>query len=262
MNYFDQFQEQLYAKVLYPTEVTELMRQADLWRQFCELPMEVKMKFAYPDHQIGRRDPGFKHRERAKGREDKFYFHFTGKSADLIAAYGLTAYVAENELLSKFFTYADTIYQKSQELSLEIAKDLDRHVPGLFEEVREGKDTMILRMLYYKPESPEDMSLADPHIDRGGYTFHLFESHEGLELLDFEENWIPAPMGEGHTITFAGWQLEQKSKQQIRATWHRVRRIPGVNDVEPRIAFVFFTPLEQTKWYPNDDRFQNVQPGY
>jgi isopenicillin N synthase-like dioxygenase len=262
MPYAAEIKEKLYAKVTYPPELRALMQQVDLWRQFCELPTNEKMRFAFPDQQVGRKDPGYKERERSKGREDKWYFHYTGEVPTILAETGLDKTVAADPLLAEFFTFCQKIYASAQALAVDIAKDLEAEVPGIAAEVAKGQQNMIMRLLYYVPQNASDMSLADPHMDRSGYTLHLFESHPGLELMDFDGNWKPAPMGAGHTIVFGAWQLQKKSNDQLTATWHRVRRIPGVNDVTPRYSIVFFVPLVDTAWYPNDDRFQNLVPGY
>ena len=262
MNYAEQIKQQLYAKVFYPPELTEALRLVGFWRDFCGLPQESKMAFAYPNHQVGVKDPGYKERERAKGREDKWYFHYTGQNDEMLAAYQLAERVNQDPLLRSFFQFIKEVYAHAQGLALDIARQMDAVVPGLEQEITAGKNEMVLRLLYYRPLQPQDMSLADPHIDRSGFTLHLYESHPGLELLDWQGNWQPAPMGAGHTIVFGAWQLQQKSNQSLPATWHRVRRLPGVNDVTPRISLVFFVPFVQTPSYPKDDRFQSLVPGY
>ncbi len=260
--FYESLAEKLYAGVEYPKTLTDHMKGVDLWRQFCELPQEIKSRFAFSNHQIGTKDPGYKERERQKGREDKWYFHYTGENDTLIAKDGLSELVQNNSTLKAFFDFSQLIYKKAGDVALSIAKDLDRKVPGIFKEVEEGRHAMVMRFLYYNPQSPTDMSLADPHVDRSGYTLHLYESHPGLELMNLEERWIPAPMGEGHTIVFGGYQLEKKSKGEIRATWHRVNRISGVNDRSSRTSIVFFVPFLKSPSYPKDERLQKLTPGY
>ncbi|KAG5747762.1 hypothetical protein H9Q72_014305 [Fusarium xylarioides] len=74
------------------------------------------------------------------------------------------------------------------------------------------------------------------HTDYGTFTIIFQDGTSGLEIEDAEQPslWVPVP-GDA-TIVLAGWCAVILSGGNIRATRHRVRRIPGV----PRLSAVLF----------------------
>jgi isopenicillin N synthase-like dioxygenase len=256
---YEQLREKLYADVLYPSELAELMEHAPTWKAFCSLPEAVKEQFAFADDQA-EKDPGYKVRERAKGREDKQYYHVTAQHKDLIRKYNLEALVESNPSIKSFFEFADQVYVQASALVTQIAQELEPHIPGIMEQLGSKESRFTLRTLLYTPTNVSDMILADPHYDRSGFTLHLYESHPGLQLLDWDMQWKDAPMGPGHTIVFNGYQMERLTNGALQKTWHRVNRAtpPG----EQRTSMVFFVPFSDVKKLPMDYRAQDDVPGY
>ncbi len=237
------------------------MKDAGKWRAFCALPLSLKEKFVYPEHE-GVWDLGYKLRKRTLGREDKEYFHYTPKNGEFLSHYKLEELVKENKAVSDFFEFGDTLYKAVRDLSLDIGRNLGRFLSTLPAELEKGKDLLTLRFLHYTPERAEDESLADAHFDRSGFTLHLFESHPGLQLLNWKMEWKDAPIREGNTVMFTGYQLELLSKGELQKTWHRVVRKKDALGGESRISIVLFVPFVDTPSYPKEARAQDQTPGY
>jgi isopenicillin N synthase-like dioxygenase len=261
MMYYQKLKDALLAEVPYPSKLRETMSQTSAWREFCSLPQETKEQFAFPDHQDVW-DAGYKMRERAKGREDKEYFHITGKNEEFLSYYGLDKTIQENAVLNDFFTFTDKVWDQASALVLEIGKELDKDIPGLYAQLVKGKDKQLLRLLHYIPKKDDDMSLADQHFDRSGFTLHLFESHHGLQYLDFNNEWKDAPIKEGETIVFNGYQMEVITNGKVQKTWHRVVRKQEYRPGETRISMVLFVPFVDTPSYPKETRSQDMVAGY
>jgi len=259
--YYQKLKENLFAEVGYPKDLKELFEKTDTWRKFCSLPQEIKEKFSFPEHQEIW-DPGYKVRERAKGREDKEYFHITSRNKEFLEYYNLNPLLEEIPALKNFFEFTDSVSQLASKFILEIGKDLDQEIPGLLKQLERGKDKTLLRLLHYTPQKDDDMSLADAHFDRSGFTLHLYESHPGLQYLDWDSTWKDAPIKEGETIIFNGYQMEVITEGKVQKTWHRVLRkkeyLNGVN----RISMVLFVPFIDTPTYPKEARSQDQFPGY
>ena len=237
------------------------MKEADSWRAFCALPPSIKERFVYPEHE-GVWDLGYKLRKRSLGREDKEYFHYTPKNAEFLSHYKLGGLVKEHNAVSDFLQFGEALYGAVRELSLEIGRDLGRFVPTLPTELEKGRDLLTLRFLHYTPERSDDESLADAHFDRSGFTLHLFESHPGLQLLDWNMMWKDAPIRDGNTVIFTGYQLELQMKGELQKTWHRVIRKKDALGSGSRISIVLFVPFVDTPSYPKEARAQDQRPSY
>ncbi len=256
--YYEQLRDKLYADVPYPTATRALMHDIITWRKFCDLPADIKAKFAFPQHQ-GVWDDGYKKRRKAEGREDKEYFHFHGNYKTILDEYSLAEYVAKTPAIAEFWEFVDKIYEAVRELIVTIGNDLERHTPGIRAELDKSRDLVTLRFLHYTPEDPNETILAAPHFDRSGFTLHLYESAPGLQLMDWDGNWLNAPIGENSTVVFSGFQLEHKTSSAIQKTWHRVI---NTAPTEKRISLVAFVPFIDTYTYPEQARSQDLTPSY
>lgn len=257
--YYHQLKTNLFADVPYPQTTRELMKKIEIWRQFCTLPLEIKQKFAFPNHQ-GMWDDGYKKRRKVEGREDKEYFHFHANYKTILGEYGLTEFVANTPVIANFWNFVDEIYEAVRQLIVTIGKDLGEKIPGMQAELEKSKHLVTLRFLHYTPEDTNETVLAAPHFDRSGFTLHLYESIPGLQLLNWNNEWQDAPISESSTIVFSGYQLEYKTQEDIQKTWHRVAHRPGHN--ETRISLIAFVPFIDTYTYPEEARSQDLVPGY
>ncbi len=259
--YYQKLKDRLFAPVNYPEELKNLMKNTSAWREFCSMPQGTKEQFSFPNHQE-MWDPGYKMRERAKGREDKEYFHLTSRNKEFLEYYKLSGLVNKNKRLNDFFEFAHGIWSLASDLVLEIGKELDRDIPGLHQQLIKGRDKQLLRLLHYIPKKDDDINLADQHFDRSGFTLHLYESHHGLQYLGFDNEWKDAPIKKGETIVFSGYQMEVITNGKVQKTWHRVIRKPEYQNNETRISMVLFVPFVDTPTYPRETRSQDMIPGY
>lgn len=258
--YFNQLRDNLFATVHFPQELSELMKQVGVWRDFCKLSPEIKQQFAFSDEQV-EIDPGYKIRSRVGGREDKEYFHYLPINKDILVRNDLELAARQTPEVQHFFDFSEQLFNLTDPLIEGIAQDLSAEIPEIVEIVRRSKPNRIIRFLHYTPQDSAEKMLADQHFDRSGFTLHLYESHLGLELLDWNMQWIPAPMGEGKTITFTGYQMEQLTKGVCQKTWHRVLKNESLRDTT-RISVVLFVPFTGVISYDQSTRSQDQIPGY
>jgi len=196
----------LFALIPYPDHLAqEVVQVAELWKEFCKLPLEVKRKFTY-------------------GASEN------QKSLD------------EYPIIQEFFNSCDEVVIKLYDFILDhtykLAED-NEHLANLPAQFVQGfsENYALLRFLHYTPE-PDSEVLAKPHFDIGGMTFHVYENSEGLQFLDYENKWRDAPLVEGSTVMFNAYGLESMSGEVLQRTWHRVVRKDGMP--EERFSAVFF----------------------
>lgn len=262
VNIYPALRENLLAVVDYPPALTALIGEAAPWRDFCALPEEVKQKLHFPDAWYGG-EVGYRRRRRKEGRDEKEYFHHTGKRfAEHVANPEVQKLTDEFPIVREFLAYCETVHREAAKFIEGIVRESERDIPGFRENVfPEGEITATLRLLNYLPGSAEEKVLADPHFDRGGFTLHLFETHPGLEYLDWDYAWKNVPIEHGKTVIFTGYQLSEFTGGKCQKTWHRVvqdKALGGRN----RFSMVYFCELINQPLYPADARTQNEKPRY
>ncbi len=259
--YYEQLEKQLYANLLYPESMRKVMSGINAWHDFCDLPMEKKNLFLFPDDQ-GTWEPGYKRRRKSEGREDKEYFHFHGDYLAIVAKYGLTEIVAKDPVLSALYQLVTDIRHETEKLVDTIAVDLERFVPGVVANVQASRDLMTLRFLHYDPKDDADDNLAAAHFDRCGFSFHLYENMPGLQHLDWNHQWVDSPIDPSNTVLFTSYQLQKASEGKLQNTWHRVVRRKDIPTTGDRYSLVAFVPFKLTPTYSFDARSQDMTPGY
>jgi hypothetical protein len=257
---YETLRDSLVAEVEYPPELKDLIGQMEPWREFSALPDDLKKCFEYPRHQRDI-DPGYKARSSSAGFDDKEFFHYILANQILIGRYDLGDLVRENPFLSSFFDYARRVHEASTELAMDVAESLIEEVPEIESTLVAGLRATTLRFLHYYPQNQTDQVLAAQHFDRSGFTLHLFESHPGLQVLNFDGEWQDMDVEEGKALVLVGYQLEGMSKGRLQNTWHRVRRVDDSNGpIEHRYSAVLFTSLVNGPSYTG--RAQDEVPEY
>jgi hypothetical protein len=64
-------------------------------------------------------------------------------------------------------------------------------------EVEASESTFFVRFIHYFGDREINEEIASSHTDRSGFTFHLFESHEGFQCMNHDKKWINIPITEG-----------------------------------------------------------------
>jgi len=267
--YYEQLRDQLYATVPYPDPLSRMISgNMSTWMKFCGLPKPIKDAFIRPES--NGMDEGYFRRHKSAGREDKEYFHFSAASPEWVGEakvpYSDESWVqaSQHATVSHFLDFAGMLHEALSGFAAELAGDFERFLPGIAAEVTRPGARRVIRFLHYDPQDPNDEILAAQHFDRGGFTLHLYESHPGLQYLGLDgKTWKPAPIHQGLTVAFTGYQLEQYSEGAVQKTWHRVVRDPSLLGQGHRYSAVMFMDLPaQFAWPDHLKRTQDEVPGY
>lgn len=255
--YADKLRKQLYVDIDYPQHLTKAIGTVEPWKQFCALPLEIKNKFEFLNHQDGA-DPGYRWRRRSEGREDKEYFHIYPNTFELAEKDGNAELVASTPAVKDFFTYAVEIQKLAFDFALGIQKEMNKDIPGLTGLIEDGKMQSVLRFLHYTNDEKAEV-IADQHFDRSLFTLHLYESGPGLQFLNWDMEWTDAPIDVGKTVLFNGYRMEEFTQGKLQKTWHRVIR---TGDVKDRVSMVLFVWTPAISSYNREARSQDMQPSY
>lgn len=255
--YSEKLRDNLFVDIDYPETITGLIGTAGPWREFCELPLDIKKKFEFPDHQA-EADPGYRFRSKAAGREDKEYFHAYPNILDLVEKDGNTDLVENTPALSRFFDYGIEVQKTAHEFALDIGRKMGKEIPELLALINDGRIKSVLRLLHYTNDIHTEV-IAAQHYDRSLYTLHLYESGDGLQFMNWDMQWTDAPIGLGKTVIFSGYRMEQLTSGALQKTWHRVVRKDAVRD---RLSMVLFVWTDAVPDYDSNARSQEMKPSY
>ncbi|RDW92672.1 hypothetical protein BP5796_02066 [Coleophoma crateriformis] len=100
-----------------------------------------------------------------------------------------------------------------------------------------------IRTHRYSPMDPnnENENGIGAHTDFETFTMLSQDSTGGLEILNLNAQWIPAPPIEGTFVVNVGDWLQQASNGRFVSTVHRVKRLTGN---KPRYSIPFFFGLD------------------
>lgn len=257
-NYSQEFLDlynDLFAVVEYPQELADQVAAAQpLWEEFCSLPQEIKSRFDFPDEDW---NFGYIKKGSKENEDEKEYYHFAANHQELLDKHNLNDLVEQEPQAAAFFSYCEKLLGLVTEFAVThntaLAKD-NPHLDGLVEQTASGfeKSLGLIRFLHYTPAQDAEI-LADAHFDRGAMTFHLYESQEGLQFLNWDGSWRNSPVEEGKTVLFTGYGLESLSDGVLQRTWHRVMPDPHAQSPE-RYSIVLFCDFPDV---PGWDRFTN-----
>jgi len=241
----------LFALISYPQDLAdEVVQVAELWKEFCKLPQEVKSLFSFRgQHEDW--NSGYILRSTEGGYDEKEYYHFQPNHKDILKRSGSEKYVQEYPVIKNFFESCDQVVFKLYDFILDhvhkLAKN-NKYLEDLPEQFEKGftENLAVLRFLHYTPKSNSEI-LAEPHFDIGGMTFHVYENSEGLQFLDYDKKWQDAPLVKGNTVMFNAYGLESMSGGVLQRTWHRV--VKKEDTPEERFSAVFFADFpENPNW--------------
>lgn len=249
-----------FVSISYPTNLRKAVKKTVVsWKEFCDLPKEVKTKLPYSNSADGV-GYEFKDGSGVKGDyKENFDITLSGKN-----------WLDENNgkidnLATSFITNALDLVELSEPLILDFAKKVEDvfGITGFYEEVKESRDNFFFRFIHYFPNGEAGEETATSHVDQSGFTLHLFESAKGLECLTFDNNWAPMPVGDDETIIIGSMQLQLRSEGRIKALAHRVISNEITKDVG-RYSAVCFVQLKNTPKYNKEKwgRLQEKEPGF
>jgi len=247
-----------FVTVSYPpllrSRVCEAMQS---WKSFCNLSENEKTKLSGGDRI---QDFGYMRRKDSGPRADnKELFHVVRKRLPQLHA---QADAMSDRRAAAFIDAVDVLLQESVPLIQTFAQRIEQEygLKGFEAEVVGSQDNWTFRYLHYFPGVQP--VLANAHADRGGFTFHTWEDHDGGEYLSLNGTWMPWPVSDTKTIIFPSMGLQYRSKGELKALWHRV--VPNETTAKVgRYSMVIFIDFKMD--YRFDDsryRIQDFQPGF
>lgn len=203
------------------------------WRNFCDQSLRHKKLISFEN------DRGYEH----KGQEhfdQKENFHF---SLDYRFENNFNPSQDDENLLR----LARILLMEMQSVIIDTAQTLRRITGEDFEKHALDKRGLTLRALHYFP-TKKDL-LAKPHPDKGGHTFHLYDSVPGLEVL-WPKDWGDKPSWQSvvtsgeKIIIFPGLLGQFVSKGELKALCHRVKANEA-SSVHGRYSLVMFNDYHE-----------------
>jgi isopenicillin N synthase-like dioxygenase len=231
------------------------------WKAFCSLPEELKMKFPYgSDIGMG---VGYELKKTTGANLDvKEDFHFAAGFQDSIKNIARSLH---NETIIDFVEASEALVGLMEPLIIEFAGELESSfgLKNLRDEVVESKGIWFVRFLHYFGGRQVGDEIATPHADKSGFTLHLYESDPGLEYLDRQKQWRKMPVSHDETAIIPGMRLQYRSRNQLKATYHRVVAT-AKTAAQGRFSVVCFIHLGRTPEYNKKKagRLQEFQPGF
>lgn len=198
-----------YGVIDYPEVLRDIVSSLmENFRLFCNQDLEHKQNMQYQNSM------GYENRDKTKNPD----------SVDHKESF----YIKANYELPNTFTLteADIRFVSSCKQLLSEIIPLINSSTSIFSEIG-GVDlgqyfdssALTLRAIHYYPDSSAE--IAHHHVDRGGQTYHLYESTPGLEAY-WNEQWNNISFTEDQMVYFPCFQAQYVSKCNLKGLCHRV----------------------------------------
>lgn len=233
------------VNVDYPEPLRVAVENAvNSWKNFCHLSREEKSAFTFLEDNHGD-GAGYELKEEKGVKKDlKENFHITMHQYPRLAA------IANNRSFP-FLNDAKILLDRMESTIMQFTAEIEERygLEGLQEEVLSSKPYWILRYLHYFGNQPVGAEIAAPHIDKGGFTLHLYESDEGLQYFCIQEQvWKPMPVHNKQTVIIPAAQLQLRSEGDLKALYHRVVATETTAQIG-RFSMVCFITFQKTRMY-------------
>lgn len=258
MNNIEMLQKEGIVAVPYPENLRPVIARAvESWRNFCTLETATKEAFVFEDY------GGYELKEETGETKDlKENFHVSQVGLPRLQK------IAEEQGVSESIEFVESVsvlIKSIEEVILDFAKSVESEyeIAGFAENIAANKQKWTVRFLHYFGDQAAGEELASPHVDRGGFTLHLFESDSGLERLNWNKEWVPMPVDQDQTVIICGFRLQNHSENKLRAMCHRVVANESTSK-DGRYSAVLFVNMEHSKKYDKDKfgRLQDFEPGF
>ena len=202
--------------------VAKLMKN---FRSFCDQSLEHKQNLLYQNSM------GYENRDKTLNPEfvdhkESFYIKsgYEMSKAFLPSKIDETFVLSCRNLLDEVF---ELIMSTTQTFSDIAGVDLGQYF---------DKSALTLRTIHYYPNS--SVEIAHYHVDRGGQTYHLFESTDGLEAY-WNEKWNKIIFDQSQMIYFPCIQAQYVTKCVLKGLCHRV--VSNIDSIQHgRYSLVLF----------------------
>ena len=245
----------------YPRDLRQAVTTAiESWKKFCDLPIPVKKGLPYSNNADG---VGYELKDGIGNKADR-------KENFDVAIKGnqwLTDHLSEikGQIALTFIQDATSLVSILKPSILDFARQAEKAfaIDGFVDEVDQGEDVFFVRVIHYFGDRDVGEETATAHNDQSGFTFHLFESHPGLQCLTRERKWIDMPVSKGQTVIIPSMQMQLRTKGDLKALPHRVIATPETA-LCGRYSAVCFVQLKNTPKYDKDrhGRLQEKEPGF
>lgn len=247
--------------VPYNAELREAVENAmQEWIAFCALPEEKKLNFPYAaDTNVS--GNGYELKKDIATADLKEDFHLRVSARDWLTE---NARSVDDSITPSFVEKALKLNALMAPIVREFAESVEREceIEGFASDVMSKQDSWLIRFLHYFGGRKQGEEIASPHVDKGGFTLHLYESAPGVERLTYDKRWVDMPLSHDETVIISGMRLQNRSKGALRATCHRVVATEETAKVG-RYSAVCFLGFDKGRFYDkvSHGRLQEFAPG-
>ncbi|MDB5245087.1 MAG: hypothetical protein JWN90_192 [Parcubacteria group bacterium] len=247
----------------YPAELREAVARAmNAWEAFCALPEEIKTQFPYEVDQWVSGNGYELKKEKGNTLDQKENFHLRLRAQEELLA---RATSIGNPEITEFVEAGLALPELIAPLLADFAQSIEKEfgMTGFADDVAYATPSLLLRFLHYFGDQAPGDEIASPHVDKGGFTLHLYESDKGVEQLTLDGEWTPVPVSHEQTVIFPALGLQYRLKNEVKAMCHKVVATPqsAESGRYSAVCFVDFrgnVPWDKEKY----GRQQNMPPGF
>lgn len=200
-----------FSTIEYPERLKNLLFAViEAWQKFCEQPTELKERIPFI------KGKGYENKDKNRNPElldHKEKFHIT-------YGYELPLHLKPTSTEIHLLLVVNKFINEFMPLSEKVAEILQEVTGHGFTRHGNNKKNLTLRLLHYYPQ--DEPVLAHFHPDKGGHTFHLYDSVPGGLESFWNDEWKPMKFTESEMAIFPGLLGQQLSQCQLRALCHRV----------------------------------------
>jgi isopenicillin N synthase-like dioxygenase len=236
-----------YANVPYPIGLRAKVQEAVYaWKGFCALTNETKQLISYSgDKNVS--GVGYELKlDQGATKDLKEDFHIRLTEQDFLDKEAKKVGLAATTFVDKAFELNVLVAPVIQEFAE--AAESAFAMPDFVADVEEKHPRVLIRFLHYFGGRQSGDELAVPHVDKGGFTLHLYESHPGLEYLTKERTWSPMAFSGDETAIIPAMRLQYRAENRLKATCHRV--VANEESArDGRFSVVCFVDFAKTPYY-------------
>lgn len=210
-----------FVNVPYPSELRAGVQEAvAAWEKFCALPEEMKARINYSgDQNVS--GVGYELKlELGNKKELKEDFHVRLTEREYLEKEAAKVGAAAQEFLEASFALNALVAPVIAEFAAAVEEKFA--MPAFAADTQAKQPRALFRFLHYFGNRKAGDELALPHVDKGGFTLHLYESHPGLEHLTQSRTWEPMAFSTGETAIIPALRMQLRAENRLKATCHRV----------------------------------------
>jgi isopenicillin N synthase-like dioxygenase len=248
--------------VPYPETLRTAVEKAEeAWKKFCQLDENIKTKFPYQT--VAGTGVGYELKKIPGSTLDvKEDFHYARGAKKWL--FEMAHGVGNTEVI-EFVRATSELFEIMWPSVIDFAKKMEREftLVGFAQEVAESDGISVIRFIHYFGSSKEGDEIAKSHVDKSGFTLHLYESAPGLQYMDHQKIWREMPVSANETVIIPGMRGQYRSKNDLKGTCHRVVAT-AETAIHGRFSMVSFIHLINTPSYDKENagRLQELPLGF